>query len=58
MIRDWKFYKLLARMTARYYRENGGLIYSAILAACSEYGEEFTDSEMKYIQEVAETLYI
>lgn len=57
-MRDWKFYDLLARMTARYYRENGGMIYTAIISACEEYGEKFSDSEMAYIKDVTETLYI
>ena len=57
-MRDWKFYDLLARMTARYYRENGGMIYTAIISACEEYGDEFSDSEMAYIKDVTETLYI
>ena len=57
-VRDYKFYQLLARMTAKHYRENGGMIYTAIISACEEYGEEFTDSEMAYIKDIAETLYI
>ena len=57
-VRDYKFYQLLARMTARYYRENGMKIYTAVVEACSEYGEEFEDSEMAYIKDIAETLYI
>ena len=57
-IRDWRFYELLARMTARHYRENGGKIYTAVVSACEEYGASFSDSEMGYIKDVAETLYI
>lgn len=57
-VRDYKFYQLLARMTAKHYRENGMKIYTAVVEACSEYGEEFEDSEMAYIKDIAETLYI
>ena len=57
-IRDEHFYRLLARMTARHYHKNGGLIHLAVKSACEEYGEEFTDSEMSYIKDRAETFYI